>query len=322
MQNVLNTIEKKLDFINGTYDYMRIVNPVEKKVFAINKDGRMENIKVKCFDYWNRNKICKNCISMRAFCDNKIIVKIENNKEKSVIVIAVPININGQTMIAEILKYIESADKNAEEFDCIIQALNKKIGTDELTKLYNKNYIESRLSVDVFNSNNTGKNINIAVISCEKEDVLKVAEIIKEKYKQDKELYAARYEENNFIVVSLNNDKSYVTDNLLDFLKEFKSDCSIISSEDKKLDYMEIINNIEDEIRKINRSLHVKLLSNNIEQENDIKVVNEKMEELREILNAMCLENTDDYEDIVYVSQCLDKAIVSYMNLLNKKNIV
>ena len=53
-------------------------------------------------------------------------------------------------------------------------------------------------------------------------------------------------------------------------------------------------------------------------EENDLSKLSYKMEELRDILNSMCTEEDYliDYEEVVYVSQCLDKLIVSYMKCL------
>lgn len=314
MQNILNILEQKLSFINGLYDYMRVVNPINKTVFTIDQYNNIKELKVNCFDYWKKNKVCQNCISMRAFYNNEIVVKIENNNEKSVIVMALPINVNGIILIVEILKDIDNTDRSADELDRVIAALNKEIGTDDFTQLYNRNYIESRLPVDIYNSSKSGDNINIALISCEEKDVLKISEILKQKCKSDKNLYAASFGKNNIILVLLDSYKSDV-DEALSLLNNFKTNCSVLSSEDKELDYKKIISSLDERISKMKCSLDVQLLSQNIE------IVNSKMENLRDILNEMCSKQTEDYEDILYVSQCLDKAIVSYMNLINKKNM-
>ena len=79
---------------NGTLfsklsDITRIVDPLQKTVIQYkNKEVVIDGIH--CFDFWGKNKVCDNCISMRAYNDNKTYVKIEYNKDDPAFLMSLP----------------------------------------------------------------------------------------------------------------------------------------------------------------------------------------------------------------------------------------
>ena len=58
------------DLFSKLSDITRIVDPLQKTVIQYkNKEVVIDGIH--CFDFWGKNKVCDNCISMRAYNDNK-----------------------------------------------------------------------------------------------------------------------------------------------------------------------------------------------------------------------------------------------------------
>ena len=150
---------------NGTLfsklsDITRIVDPLRKTVIEYkNKDVVIDGIH--CFDFWGKNKVCDNCISMRAYNDNKTYVKIEYNKEKIFLVIAVPHDLNDRRVVIEILKDItnsmllssyENEAIDSTGIHALIDNMNKFAYSDPLTGLYNRRYIIEKLPIDLLNT--------------------------------------------------------------------------------------------------------------------------------------------------------------------------
>lgn len=68
-------------------DITRIVDPLQKRVVAYRDQGMVIN-EIHCFDFWDRNQVCDNCISMRAYHDNATYIKIEYIKDKVYLITA------------------------------------------------------------------------------------------------------------------------------------------------------------------------------------------------------------------------------------------
>lgn len=143
------------NIIDKIYDRARIVDPRNKKV-----SGREALIKedAVCYDFWNRGKICSNCISMRALNKNKTYMKLEYTGSKIFMVTAIPVENEGNRIIIELIKdvtdsLIFSCEGNADNLNLkrYIENINEIAFSDELTLLYNRRYVNDRLPVDILN---------------------------------------------------------------------------------------------------------------------------------------------------------------------------
>ena len=141
-------------------DITRIVDPLQKTVIQYkNKEVVIDGIH--CFDFWGKNKVCDNCISMRAYNDNKTYVKIEYNKDKIYLITAVPHDLNDRRVVIEILKDItnslllssyENEAVDSTGIHALIDNMNKFAYSDPLTGLYNRRYIIEKLPIDLLNT--------------------------------------------------------------------------------------------------------------------------------------------------------------------------
>ena len=150
-------------------DITRIVDPLQKTVIEYkNNDVVIDGLH--CFDFWGKNIVCDNCISMRAYNDNTTYVKIEYNKEKTYMVIAVPHDLGDRRVIIEILKDITNSMFFNSDLDAgieptgvhaLIDNMNKVAYSDLLTRLYNRRYIIEKFPVDLLNAALLSKEISI-----------------------------------------------------------------------------------------------------------------------------------------------------------------
>ncbi|KPU43319.1 Spo0E like sporulation regulatory protein [Oxobacter pfennigii] len=99
----LENLLDKLEITDMSYQRLRIVDPVHKKVLIL-KDTDLYDEDVKCFEFWNRGEVCDNCISLRAFNENNAVFKLEYQGNKIYMVTAIPIIIKGKSVVMEFIK--------------------------------------------------------------------------------------------------------------------------------------------------------------------------------------------------------------------------
>lgn len=153
--DILDQIKERLSVFKNFYDVIRIVDPISKKTNII-IDNKVEELNEVCYEQWNKDEFCDNCISMRAYINNDTFVKIEYDQGNVFLIIATPVEIDKKTFIAEILKDItkngSSLHKLTETSNFVeelISSMNKKAIIDDLTGLYNRKYINERLPIDI-----------------------------------------------------------------------------------------------------------------------------------------------------------------------------
>ncbi len=156
-----NEIEKlisKTAIFEKLYQDIRFVDPVAKKVL-IYKDNIVHEIGTKCFDFWQKNMVCNNCISMRAYHENKTFMKVEHTPDKIFVVVAVPFELNNRRIVIELLSdatnsfiYEDLVNRNSSEVYTMIDNLNNLALRDPLTGIFNRRYINDKLPIDILNT--------------------------------------------------------------------------------------------------------------------------------------------------------------------------
>ena len=71
----LDELENKLAFMRKMYDAVRLVDPIKKVVLESRGNSCCE-MDQQCYAYWNKGKICDNCVSIRAYRSNNCHYKL------------------------------------------------------------------------------------------------------------------------------------------------------------------------------------------------------------------------------------------------------
>lgn len=100
-----DTFLDEMKMLENKYHSIRIVDPVTKDVLQIKK-GEIYTVDFRCYKFFEKQKVCKNCISIRACYNNEIILKVERFSDKVFLVTAIPILINGKSLAVELFKDI------------------------------------------------------------------------------------------------------------------------------------------------------------------------------------------------------------------------
>lgn len=147
----LKKIIEEITAYDEMYDLIRMVDPIQKKV--VTYENNAWHIEPGfCYDTYEENHICKNCVSIRALNTERTSIKTQFVKDKLHIVTAVPIDFEGKKVVFELFKDIaDSQDllqEQLKEMQNLIVKTNELLVTDVLTGLYNRRFIEERLPVD------------------------------------------------------------------------------------------------------------------------------------------------------------------------------
>lgn len=154
-QITLGRLEENLRFFSKMYDAVRLVDPVQKRVLECREHETADTAEI-CYDYWKNGKICDNCISVRAYHDNKSYMKLEQNPDVIMLVTAIPVEAAEKPVILELLKnatdsmMVGTGDYNGgRAMRGVVQEINRMVVKDPLTSLYNRRFVDDRLPVDI-----------------------------------------------------------------------------------------------------------------------------------------------------------------------------
>ena len=353
MERLFDEIKEKLSFIENLYDNIRIINPINNKVFDI-KSENLNILEGQCYDIWKRGKVCDNCISMQAYNEKETCVKIESYTNKVILIIANPIYIKGHLYVVEILKDIsnEAIEDNYNlDIDNNLEKFNENVMKDKLTGFYNRKYINQILPVDINNSIIEEYPLSLIIIEIEN------LNSIEEKFGTDikKDIFKnicnkmkhinieglswiALYDEKQIFIELKYIDKNKAIKICVKIIYILKSNLRTYDSLEIGVNFnfgvyctidqkIQSNNFIEEINKKLFRAKEKRKVDRLIEfhefEKDDLSKITAKMEELRETLNSMYVDPNyeGDYEWIVYVSQCLDKLIVEYIRCAEKNSV-
>lgn len=227
--NIYEYINER-DILYNLFDCIRIVDPIKKVVIHQIKN-KVEIERPPCYEFWNRNQVCENCISIRAYNEEKSFSKIEFNKERVYFVIATLIKVNGAKYIIEALKDVtednileEISKKSISDITKEVNRLNEIVVKDELTNCFNIRYVNEMLPFNISDSINENKTLSVCMLDLDYfkqindtyghlcgDFVLKeVGKILKDNIRKDID-WVARYGGEEFIVVFNNMPLKNVT---------------------------------------------------------------------------------------------------------------
>ncbi|MDN5352448.1 MAG: two-component system, cell cycle response regulator [Clostridiales bacterium] len=171
LEELLREVEKRLSIFPGLYHYIRVVEPV-KKISYIQPEHLPPDKDPEsgvCYQFWNAARQCENCISIRAYNQNKPAIKIEVKEAHTYLIQAFPIEWHGERYVAEMIKDITDDDflfsqSNAfVDFGEYVKTMNLKAVQDDLTGVYNRRYVDERLPVELAKAREIGASVTVVM---------------------------------------------------------------------------------------------------------------------------------------------------------------
>lgn len=222
----LNDISTYLSALEALFDIVRIVDPSTNQVVYQNLDGYAFVHGERCHEFWKKGKACDNCISTQVTREKNTVTKIEYRNDEVYLVMAAPIVIEECAYTMEFLKNItetgiigDLVGLSGNEKNNIISELNRKVISDDLTKVYNRRYINQKLPMEMESVRRDKDTLTVIMldIDCFKEIndvhghlagdmVLKeLASTVKSKIRNNQD-WIARYGGDEFFIILKNAD--------------------------------------------------------------------------------------------------------------------
>ena len=138
-----------LQYLQITFDLVRFVNPLTKKLIHVEQDGRVWESEFNCYAVWSRGESCSNCISATSLRTKERIMKFEVTGHDIFQVISMYVEIDGRPCSMEMVARLDDSfipqGYSREEVLSSIRLHKEKMYIDRVTGIYNKRYYTEKL---------------------------------------------------------------------------------------------------------------------------------------------------------------------------------
>ena len=136
--------------LRKAFDIVRIVGAPTDKQCCLSEACELIEEPGKCFDFWNQDVRCKNCVSMRALSKKRLSRKFEFLDSDVYLITAMYIEIDDEPYVVEMLAKLTDETMlgtwGASDFAENIMQYNRKLYLDALTGAYNRQYYDEQLA--------------------------------------------------------------------------------------------------------------------------------------------------------------------------------
>lgn len=241
--DLAEVLKDRFSILSNFYDTLRIVDPLSKQVIDVNNEsGEFKVHSGTCYHSLPKCSVCQNCVSYRSYLYNDTFVKIEKLEgDRPIRIISTPIKAVERRFILELIKKIDynmagvEDEELNESISDIMDELNLKVITDELTGVYNRRFINERVNVDIFNLKKEEKSYTMVMTDIDFFKnindkyghlagdlvLMEVAQIISDNVKR-KSGWVGRYGGEEFIFVYYNMDLNDVIKNVEEIRKKLE----------------------------------------------------------------------------------------------------
>jgi diguanylate cyclase (GGDEF)-like protein len=254
-------MDKELDFkiteelFKQLFDHYRYVDPETHTLIEgdFGHDETKTSSAHHCYEIWSNELSCVNCISKKAYNEDKSYSKIVYQNGKASMVTALPIVKDGKKMVIELFKDITNTglveiEKKSEGLIVqVIEEMHSKANRDSLTGAYNGRYATEQLPMLIKTSHKQKLPISLIFVSINNilainktygfkigDDVLKHVGRLMIPFCLHQEDFLARYHGLRFILVLNNTDEKEAYKTTRRLFKKITSTKLIIGNTDVK----------------------------------------------------------------------------------------
>lgn len=170
-ENELSQLLNCTDICEHLYDHIRLIDPANSNIITLKSKNKPDkpDEDLLCYNFWEGDKACNNCVSMRAYKENRFFISIENRSDRIFLAMALPLVLEERTVIIEFIKdatdciYFESSISfNFLEVLKNLENISDLALKDALTGVYNRRYINEKLPIDLMTT--VASNASLSVI--------------------------------------------------------------------------------------------------------------------------------------------------------------
>lgn len=159
-QMTMQEAENKMEVLREIFDVVRLLKGSDLQTDGMENKLEGKNL-CQCYAFWNKDKRCENCISIKALNEKKQASKIEFLDSDMYQVFARYLEIDSEPYVMEMLKKLDENTLTDEEgYEKLTEKLtvySEKLYKDVLTGAYNRRYFEEKVK-------NMSLNAGVAVI--------------------------------------------------------------------------------------------------------------------------------------------------------------
>lgn len=160
-QMTMQEAENKMEVLREIFDVVRLLKGSDLKTSGMESKLTGRKNLCQCYAFWNKDKRCENCISLKALDEKKQTSKIEFLDSDMYQVFARYLEIDSEPYVMEMLKKLDENTLTDEEgYEKLTEKLtvySEKLYKDVLTGAYNRRYFEEKVK-------NMSLNAGVAVI--------------------------------------------------------------------------------------------------------------------------------------------------------------
>ena len=135
---LINEIEKQLGLASKLYDFLRIIDPLSGSILEKSKE---------CSSFFGDEPLREDSLAIKAFWDNECYVRLKQSESSTFLISAFPIKSSERQLVLELYKNVSTTLSLTCE-SCNDTILNLAM-RDDLTKLFNRRYVDERLPKDI-----------------------------------------------------------------------------------------------------------------------------------------------------------------------------
>ena len=148
-QITMQEAENKMEVLREIFDIVRLLKGSDLQAAGMESKLPGKKYLCQCYAFWNKNKRCDNCISLKALDEKKQTSKIEFIDSDMYQVFAKYLEIDGEPYVMEMLKKLDEntlTDKEGyEKLAGKLTVYSEKLYKDVLTGAYNRRYFEEKV---------------------------------------------------------------------------------------------------------------------------------------------------------------------------------
>lgn len=133
-----------LQYLQITYDIVRYVNPLTKKLIHVERDGRNWETDYNCYEMWNCGEECANCISAKCLKSKQRMMKFETTENEVYQVTSMYVELEGRPCSLEMIVKLDDGllpeGYTREEILISVRTHKQQSYIDCVTGIYNKRY--------------------------------------------------------------------------------------------------------------------------------------------------------------------------------------
>lgn len=160
-QMTMQEAENKMEVLREIFDVVRLLKGSDLQAAGMESKLAGRENPCQCYAFWNKDKRCENCISLKALEEKKQTSKIEFLDSDMYQVFARYLEIDDEPYVMEMLKKLDentlTDEKGYEKLTEKLTVYSEKLYKDVLTGAYNRRYFEEKVK-------NMSLNAGVAVI--------------------------------------------------------------------------------------------------------------------------------------------------------------